>query len=231
MELKCVNCSEPHKSTSSNCLVKIRNDIKEENELEKILGKKLEKEKKKATTMEGKMMQAFEDAFKDEKRRILRKTKERTVSIISKAKLDYLELFARKLKDKYGLNKNLLERLKPTNHIKSVISEENINNNLRLKDCISNDKDNNEINSSSKLRIGSLNARSLVKNKDDIIQFIAENNLDILCVQETWLSPNTRPINICGYKIIGTEPTTRRGCGLSIILKNNLQFKIKVIQI
>lgn len=41
------------------------------------------------------------------------------------------------------------------------------------------------------LRIGHVNVQSILGNKDVIDVLIKERNTDILCISETWLSPDT----------------------------------------
>jgi exonuclease III len=64
----------------------------------------------------------------------------------------------------------------------------------------------------------SLNTRSLSLRLKEIKQFLHDNKLDVLALQETWLTPKSYPFSIRNYSYFGTEPVFKRarGCGLFI---------------
>ena len=71
-----------------------------------------------------------------------------------------------------------------------------------------------------------------IRNKIHEVMELAESeNVDVLCVQETWLrdcdTPLVTEIKEYGYRIV-TERKTREndiGGGIAFILKNNLKMK------
>ena len=66
-------------------------------------------------------------------------------------------------------------------------------------------------------KLGLLNARSLRSNSNIICDYVLEHDIDILCLTETWLSPNdeivTQAIIPQGYIIEHIPRSTRRGGG------------------
>jgi len=75
------------------------------------------------------------------------------------------------------------------------------------------------------INFGLLNARS-VRNKSDIIaEYISDNDIDIMCITETWLTDSDNDImirgDICpaGYKLFQI-PRQGRGGGVAVIIKD-----------
>lgn len=77
------------------------------------------------------------------------------------------------------------------------------------------------------LVISYLNIRSLRNKLIDIETYIKKENIDILTLTETWLYPNESPfIFIQGYSAIHECRKIGRGGGVSIFLKEELNFNI-----
>ena len=86
-----------------------------------------------------------------------------------------------------------------------------------------------------KLRVGTVNAQSLVPKVDEIIHLLQKEELDTLCVCETWLHLDilTRFMVFPGFKIVRLDrpppPSASgkriRGGGVAIILKQDIQHK------
>jgi len=74
------------------------------------------------------------------------------------------------------------------------------------------------------LKILSWNARSLVKvNKDLLVQFCLDNQIDIFCIQETFLKPFIK-IQFHGYRVIRQDRTDRDKGGIIIGVRNHIRF-------
>lgn len=76
------------------------------------------------------------------------------------------------------------------------------------------------------LQICHINAQSL-KNKLDEFRLIFENsNIDIICVSETWLKPETPDslISLKGYKVFRADRVTHAG-GVAIFVKDRISCK------
>ena len=72
------------------------------------------------------------------------------------------------------------------------------------------------------LKVGHWNSNS-IKNKNFLFnKFINENNFDIFCLNKTKLSVKTQ-LEFGNYNIIRKD-RNRRGGGVAILIKNNLQF-------
>ena len=78
----------------------------------------------------------------------------------------------------------------------------------------------------NKLKIASLNASSLANKSVEIFQHIVKNDIDLMYVQETWITPNTRKLYLHGYDWIHTEPSIVRGSGVGIFIKSTIVYKI-----
>ena len=71
-----------------------------------------------------------------------------------------------------------------------------------------------------KVKIDHVNSQSIMANKDEIDLLIKERNTDILCVSETWLSPETpdEHIAISNYNIFRCD--RGRGGGVCIYVRD-----------
>lgn len=77
-----------------------------------------------------------------------------------------------------------------------------------------------------KLNIAHINIRSIKKKFDVINNFIIKNNVQILCVNETWLKPNQKYINLpTNYQIIRQDRINRKGGGVAIIHHKNIKIQ------
>ena len=68
-----------------------------------------------------------------------------------------------------------------------------------------------------------INAQSLIPKSDEIKLLIENEDLDILCISETWLQPNILDdlISIKNYKVFRNDnPLNSRGSGACICVKN-----------
>ena len=74
-------------------------------------------------------------------------------------------------------------------------------------------------------RLATFNARSLNKRYIEINNFLNEFKIDILAIQETWLNKNMLR-EFKGYKNIHTSPKTRKGCGVCILIREDIVFKV-----
>ena len=83
------------------------------------------------------------------------------------------------------------------------------------------------------LNICSINIRSLIPKLDELKKVIADNNYDIIAIQESWLTKdNTKFAKVKGYKTIATTPSTRKGSGVLFFVKDNLSTKtIKTVNL
>ena len=70
-----------------------------------------------------------------------------------------------------------------------------------------------------------INERSFYRQKEQIINFIYKEDLDIIAIQETWANKKGNNIIINGYNVICSKPHDRPARGLAIIVKNDIQFK------
>ena len=76
-----------------------------------------------------------------------------------------------------------------------------------------------------------INARSVGNKAPNIIEFITENNLDILVITETWLFSEEiaklKAITPGGYEPYSAPRDARNGGGVVIICRNVLKCRIK----
>lgn len=79
----------------------------------------------------------------------------------------------------------------------------------------------------NKLKIGHINTRSLRSHIDRVRNVIVTENLDVLCVSETWLSPDVmiHDVSIDGFKFIRRDYRAR-GSGVGIYIKENIKYKV-----
>ena len=95
----------------------------------------------------------------------------------------------------------------------------------------------NSTPTSGKLRIGTINAQSLVPKVDQVIEILERQNLDILCVCETWLHSDVlfRFLLFPGYTIVRRDRPQvssgqrKRGGGVAIILKQEIKHQVMAI--
>lgn len=66
------------------------------------------------------------------------------------------------------------------------------------------------------------NANGLRTQKDEVFNFLRDNQIDILLVQETFLKPGYRDPKMAGYKIIRNDRTHSAKGGTVIYYRNNL---------
>ena len=77
------------------------------------------------------------------------------------------------------------------------------------------------------LTIASLNVRSLVKKMDELRHFVHKHNIDVMCVQESWLSNliGDSIVSITGYTIIRADRPNGSGYGgVAIYVREKLEF-------
>ena len=82
------------------------------------------------------------------------------------------------------------------------------------------------------MRLAHLNVRSLVPSLDDVNILLEDNDIDILCITETWLQPDldSRFLIFPGYKIVRADRPARdgsnvRGGGICILYKSHLRVE------
>jgi exonuclease III len=80
---------------------------------------------------------------------------------------------------------------------------------------------------SKNIKLSLCNARSVLNKWDSIIDYIVENDLDILAITETWISPDNINDYILnelphGYSLLHVPRPTRRGGGVGIIYRDSL---------
>ena len=76
----------------------------------------------------------------------------------------------------------------------------------------------------SLMRVGHLNVRSLTRHLDDVNHLLLSENLDVLCLSESWLteSVDDRMLVFPGYAIIRRDRSGRSGGGVAIIYRNSM---------
>ena len=77
-------------------------------------------------------------------------------------------------------------------------------------------------------KISHLNVRSITHEMDSILLLLKDNNLDVLTVSETWLSPKVTDaeITIPGYSIVRKDRNSRGG-GVAIFIRDRIPFKTR----
>ena len=75
--------------------------------------------------------------------------------------------------------------------------------------------------------IAHLNAQSIVSKIDDIILLLRNHDIDILCISETWLSPQVcdEYLPFPGYKILRCDREGRRGGGVAMLFRNECRVQ------
>ena len=84
-------------------------------------------------------------------------------------------------------------------------------------------------NENSRFSIMHLNARSLLKNLDQLNLILKNLNrtFSVLGVSETWLTESTSElVNIAGYNFVSSHRKTKAGGGVRIYLQNNIEYKV-----
>ena len=71
------------------------------------------------------------------------------------------------------------------------------------------------------ISIDHMNVRSLLGSWDDVRHILLENNTDILCLSETWLSDQTPDslLQIPGYNIFRRDYSFNKGGGVAIFIR------------
>jgi hypothetical protein len=101
----------------------------------------------------------------------------------------------------------------------------------KIKSKINSKIGKKKVPTSNTINIASINIRSLIPKKDDIERFLEEENIDVLCIQETWISPKKyKNIKFNGYRTIYTEPSKRPGSGLITLVKNSIEHSTLQVQ-
>ena len=91
----------------------------------------------------------------------------------------------------------------------------------------------NTINSSSNNRrcfsLLHLNSRSLFKNFDDLQTFLAtlDHQFSAIGISETWLHPNSPPLNLNNYNMLRSDRKEGRGGGVALYLNENINYVIR----
>ena len=77
------------------------------------------------------------------------------------------------------------------------------------------------------VRIGHLNAQSITNKLDDITILLRDQQLDILCLSETWLWPqiSDQLLAFPGYCILRRDRDSRRGGGVAILHRSEMQVQ------
>ena len=74
-----------------------------------------------------------------------------------------------------------------------------------------------------------LNARSLIRNFDQLNSFLGNINMpfSVIGVSETWLTHCTADLaNITGYNFVSNHRKSKTGGGVGIYLQNDLEYKL-----
>ena len=78
------------------------------------------------------------------------------------------------------------------------------------------------------LKIGHLNVCSLIPKLNDVMMLLQDQQLDILCLTETWLTPDVMPefLTFPGYSVVRRDRAQRRpGGGVAIIYRSEITVK------
>ena len=75
------------------------------------------------------------------------------------------------------------------------------------------------------MRIGLLNVQSLTPKLDDIMILLRDQRLDVLCLTETWLTPQVRAdfLAFPGYELLRRDREGRRGGGVAILHRSEMR--------
>ena len=80
------------------------------------------------------------------------------------------------------------------------------------------------------IRIASFNANSINRRIYEINQFLIDKEIDIMCIQETWLSQKSIKPSICSYDWVGSPFSNRRGSGVGMFIKNSMRYNVSKIK-
>lgn len=81
------------------------------------------------------------------------------------------------------------------------------------------------------LRLASWNCNSIHRKQHELHNFITNNDIDIMCLQETWLKPNNR-LNFPHYTIHRHDRVNRRSGGVAILVKSAInQSALNIVDI
>ena len=83
----------------------------------------------------------------------------------------------------------------------------------------------NPISNNHKFRISLFNAQSILSKIDQIKDFLVSKNIDILCINESWLNANQK-LKIQNYDIIRLDRINERGGGVCIIINKKINYQI-----
>ena len=124
-----------------------------------------------------------------------------------------------KLHKRYKLNNKLY-----TKHFNNKISQKIYRKNFFNKLKLNNEK------TYKNFTISSINLRSLKRRKEELINYLTKNEIDLMALQETWINKNTFKIKVKNYKLINTAPNDTKGTGVAFIVKNDIKIKNIVIK-
>lgn len=75
------------------------------------------------------------------------------------------------------------------------------------------------------LNILSWNANSVRNHRLELVNLLTENDIDVACIQETFLKPSI-PFNLPGYRIIRKDRLRTKGGGVLIAMKSSICFNV-----
>jgi len=75
-----------------------------------------------------------------------------------------------------------------------------------------------------KLRISLFNAQSILSKIDQIKDFLVSKNIDILCINESWLNANQK-LKIQNYDILRLDRINERGGGVCILINKKINYQ------
>ena len=103
-------------------------------------------------------------------------------------------------------------------HVKSVIDP----------DCYDHcDYVQKHVASNSDLSVVQLNVRGIISKTSKIRHFLNHTHeADIVLLCETWLTPFSPTINVPGYEFYHIDRQNKRGGGVGILIKNDIQHKL-----
>ena len=75
------------------------------------------------------------------------------------------------------------------------------------------------------LRLGLLNVQSIATKLDDILLLLREQRLDVLCLTETWLTPDVldKFLAFPGYGLLRRDRDGRRGGGVAVLHRSEMR--------
>ena len=77
------------------------------------------------------------------------------------------------------------------------------------------------------IKIGHLNVQSIAAKLDDVTLLLRDQQLDILCLSETWLSPQISDLFLTfpGYDVLRQDREGRRGGGVAILHRSEMEVQ------